>query len=192
MQHPSPKTELKDRTLWFDGDSVVPAENALDMIEAGLPTGSLFVDAITKDIANFNELVPTEEQIKLKTEMRPIHTVWNLPEWYDNYSAADIMLVLEGLQERERDKRTTKLGKSHYDCVCEERISLEFRRFEQHGLLDVLRTLMFIINTLEEAGVPWGVGRGSSVASYILFLLGVHDVDSIEYELDFDEFLPPL
>ena len=73
-----------------------------------------------------------------------------------------------------------------------DRVHMELRRFEEHGLLDVLRTLLYIINTLEEAGVPWGVGRGSSVASYILFLIGVHDVDSIEYDLDFDEFLPPL
>jgi len=192
MQHRSPKTKLKDRTLWFDGDSVVPAENAVDMIQAGLPTGSLFVDEITDDIAAFNELVPTEEQIKLKTELRLITTVWNLPDWWRTMSASDIMSIIEERQETLRDERTAKLGKSHWDCICEDRINLEFRRFEQHGLLDVLRTLLYIINTLEEAGIPWGVGRGSSVASYILYLIGVHDVDSIEYELDFDEFLPPL
>jgi DNA polymerase III alpha subunit len=37
--------------------------------------------------------------------------------------------------------------------------------------------------------VLWGVGRGSSVASYCLYILGVHKVDSIKYELDIHEFL---
>ena len=34
-----------------------------------------------------------------------------------------------------------------------------------------------------------GVGRGSSVASYILYLIGVHRIDSIKYNLDWKEFL---
>jgi DNA polymerase III alpha subunit len=37
--------------------------------------------------------------------------------------------------------------------------------------------------------IVWGVGRGSSVASYVLYLLGVHKVDSIKYGLDIREFL---
>jgi DNA polymerase III alpha subunit len=35
----------------------------------------------------------------------------------------------------------------------------------------------------------WGVGRGSSVASYVLFLIGVHRIDSMKYNLDYKEFL---
>jgi DNA polymerase III alpha subunit len=35
----------------------------------------------------------------------------------------------------------------------------------------------------------WGVGRGSSVASYVLYLLGVHRIDSMYYELNPEEFL---
>jgi DNA polymerase III alpha subunit len=35
----------------------------------------------------------------------------------------------------------------------------------------------------------WGVGRGSSVASNVLYLLGVHRIDSMFYELDSREFL---
>jgi len=188
MSQPSSKSELNDRTLWYDGDSVVPSDKAIDMIEAGLPTGSLFVDQITKDIAKFNELVPLDEQIKLKTEMRPLHHVWNLPFGYRNMSLRS-MLIEMALNEPKTDYPhiSARLTDARLN-----RVNMEFKRFEDHGLLDVLRTLMYIINTLEEAGVPWGVGRGSSVASYILFLIGVHDVDSIEYDLDFDEFLPPL
>jgi len=42
---------------------------------------------------------------------------------------------------------------------------------------------------LRKNNIVWGVGRGSSVASYVLFLLGVHKIDSMYYELSVDEFL---
>jgi DNA polymerase III alpha subunit len=42
---------------------------------------------------------------------------------------------------------------------------------------------------MKERNIVWGVGRGSSVASYVLFLIGTHKVDSVKYELDFNEFL---
>ena len=42
---------------------------------------------------------------------------------------------------------------------------------------------------LKTNSIVWGVGRGSSVASYVLFLLGVHKIDSVKYNLDWREFL---
>jgi len=33
------------------------------------------------------------------------------------------------------------------------------------------------------------VGRGSSVASYCLYLLGVHKINSLKFDLDIKEFL---
>jgi len=37
--------------------------------------------------------------------------------------------------------------------------------------------------------VIWGVGRGSSVASFVLYKLGVHRINSLHYNLDVGEFL---
>ena len=42
---------------------------------------------------------------------------------------------------------------------------------------------------MKENNIIWGVGRGSSVASYVLFLLGVHKIDSLQYNLNWREFL---
>jgi len=49
--------------------------------------------------------------------------------------------------------------------------------------------LKYLVDVMKENHVIWGVGRGSSVASYVLYLLGVHRIDSIYYELDPAEFL---
>ena len=45
------------------------------------------------------------------------------------------------------------------------------------------------LRPLHDKNVLWGVGRGSSVASYALFLIGVHKIDSVKYDLDWREFL---
>jgi DNA polymerase III alpha subunit len=55
--------------------------------------------------------------------------------------------------------------------------------------MDLLKYLKYLVDTMRENKIVWGVGRGSSVASYALYLIGVHKVDSIKYQLDINEFL---
>jgi DNA polymerase III alpha subunit len=70
-----------------------------------------------------------------------------------------------------------------------DRVDLELELFIQHGMLDVLYYLKYLVDTMRANNIVWGVGRGSSVASYCLYLIGVHKIDSIKYELDIKEFL---
>jgi DNA polymerase III alpha subunit len=56
-------------------------------------------------------------------------------------------------------------------------------------MFDLLFYLKYLVDTMRENKIVWGVGRGSSVASYVLYLIGVHKIDSIKYELDINEFL---
>ena len=70
-----------------------------------------------------------------------------------------------------------------------ERVEFELDLYEKHRLTHLLRVLVYIVDTMREAEVLWGVGRGSSVSSYCLYLMGLHKVDSIKYNLDIEEFL---
>ena len=69
------------------------------------------------------------------------------------------------------------------------RVSLEMDMFEARGLVPVLRLMFFLVDHCRKEGIVWGVGRGSSVASYCLFLIGVHKCDSLYHNLDITEFL---
>ena len=69
-----------------------------------------------------------------------------------------------------------------------ERLATELALFEQHNMMPVLKFMKYLVDTLRANNVVWGVGRGSSVASYVLFLLGVHKVDSVKYDLPIEEF----
>lgn len=70
-----------------------------------------------------------------------------------------------------------------------ERVLAEWAMFEERDMVQMLRCLIYLIDHFRAEGIVWGVGRGSSVASYCLYLIGVHKVDSIKYDLDVSEFL---
>ena len=56
-------------------------------------------------------------------------------------------------------------------------------------MINLLRYMIYLVDFMRENGIVWGVGRGSSVASYVLYLIGVHKIDSIKFGLDWREFL---
>lgn len=70
-----------------------------------------------------------------------------------------------------------------------QRVAQELLLYQERGLFDLLRYLKFFVDTMRKHQVLWGVGRGSSVASYVLFLIGVHRIDSMYFDLDIREFL---
>jgi DNA polymerase III alpha subunit len=70
-----------------------------------------------------------------------------------------------------------------------QRVGHELLLYQERGLFDLLRYLTYLVDVMRDNHVIWGVGRGSSVASYVLYLLGVHRIDSMYYDLDAEEFL---
>jgi DNA polymerase III alpha subunit len=79
-------------------------------------------------------------------------------------------------------------------CECKtieqkDRVIEELKLYAQHNMITLLKYLKYLVDTMRQNNIVWGVGRGSSVASYCLYLIGVHKVDSIKYNLDIHEFL---
>ena len=60
--------------------------------------------------------------------------------------------------------------------------------FAKNDMIPVLKTMKYVVDTLRKNNIVWGVGRGSSVSSYVLFLIGIHKIDSIKYNLPIEEF----
>lgn len=96
---------------------------------------------------------------------------WHMPQEYQDLDIAEYVL---GLCQQEHEL---------------QRVGQELILFQERGLFDLLRYLKYFVDTMRKHNIVWGVGRGSSVASYVLFLLGVHKIDSIFYNLDIHEFL---
>jgi DNA polymerase III alpha subunit len=96
---------------------------------------------------------------------------WRMPK---EYKELDIAAYVLGLCKEEHEL---------------QRVGEELILYQERDLFDLLRYLKYLIDTLRKNNIVWGVGRGSSVASYVLFLIGVHKIDSLYYNLNIDEFL---
>ncbi|MGI0076382.1 MAG: hypothetical protein ACREAU_03135 [Nitrosopumilaceae archaeon] len=178
-------TQLKNRVLWYDGDSTIKAGDLLQIIKADQPRGILFVDSITDEIKQYNLAAVTEQQFNVKTQLKQFNVDWNFP---DIYRDIDITKYIGQLLQKECFNNQWDASSTEY-LQRQQRVINELKLYEKKNLFHVLRALIYIINTLEHTNVVWGVGRGSSVGSYVLYLLKVHDVDSVFYELDISDFM---
>lgn len=96
---------------------------------------------------------------------------WKMPNEYKNFDI--VAWLLDQCKDQTELQRTAE----------------ELFLFEQRNLLDLLRYLKYFVDTMRKNDVLWGLGRGSSVASFVLYLIGVHKINSIYYDLDIREFL---
>ena len=69
------------------------------------------------------------------------------------------------------------------------RVTDELTEYMSRGMYPLLQYMIYLVDFMRENNIVWGVGRGSSVASYVLYLIGVHRIDSIQFGLDWKEFL---
>lgn len=94
---------------------------------------------------------------------------WFIPDHYRNMDIEGLLVDLCPEQNRQR-------------------LLLELELFKKNKMLIVLKAMKYLVDTMRANDIVWGVGRGSSVASYALFLLGVHKIDSVKYNLPIEEF----
>lgn len=70
-----------------------------------------------------------------------------------------------------------------------DRVNEEYKLYEDRDLIMLLRLFIYLVDYMRKNKFIWGVGRGSSVSSYILYLIGVHRVDSLKYGFDIKDYL---
>tara|TARA_B110000503_G_scaffold24486_1_gene38723 strand:+ start:7333 stop:7842 length:510 start_codon:yes stop_codon:yes gene_type:complete len=75
------------------------------------------------------------------------------------------------------------------NAATSQRVDMELNLYKERGLFPILQVLIYVVDILRKNKLVWGVGRGSSVASYVLYLIGIHKIDSLKYNLDIKEFL---
>lgn len=70
-----------------------------------------------------------------------------------------------------------------------QRAGDELLKFHDRNMFPLLQYLKYLVDTMRRNNIVWGVGRGSSVSSFVLFLIGIHKINSLYYQLSIDEFL---
>lgn len=111
-------------------------------------------------------------KVPFKLESDADNIEWLMPLEFKNLNVRDYIITHHSLNKQEL-----------------ERVDYELNEFEKRNLNDLLKFLVYFVQILRENNIVYGVGRGSSVASYVLYLLGVHRINSLKYNLDLKEFL---
>jgi DNA polymerase III alpha subunit len=96
---------------------------------------------------------------------------WYIPVEYQNYDIATF--VLDQCKTEEELQRAGK----------------ELLLYQERDMFVLLQYLKYLVDTMRNNNIVWGVGRGSSVASFVLYLIGVHKINSLYYDLPIEEFL---
>jgi DNA polymerase III alpha subunit len=96
---------------------------------------------------------------------------WLMPEEFKSIDVDDLLHSMV----------TTEIEKN--------RITEELAEFKQRGLYNLLRYMVYLVYIMRKNNIVWGVGRGSSVSSYVLYLIGIHRINPLTHNLDWREFL---
>lgn len=118
------------------------------------------------ELIQYNKLDITVEQFDNQMQSN-----WLMPEQYKTMDIAQYVL-----NQCQGEAELQRAGE-------------ELLLFQERDMFVLLRYLKYLVDTMRENNIVWGVGRGSSVASFVLFLLGIHRINSLYYDLSIDEFL---
>jgi len=135
---------------------------------------------VEKDI-NFDDILQLETTPKLVKYIDPKTSV----EDFDNNNQSNWHLPIEYLN---MDIAKYVLDKCNTEAEL-QRAGEELIKFQERGMFILLKYLKYLVDTMRSNNIVWGVGRGSSVASFVLFLLEIHRINSLYYDLSIDEFL---
>jgi DNA polymerase III alpha subunit len=158
--------DLCDAAL--SGKNVVAVENLIVDGTVNLAPLQLVLEQFT---ATGTWQTALDSDLTVEEYDRKCQSQWHMPEEYQTLDIAAYVIDL---------------------CTTPEqlqRVGEELLLYQERDLFDLLRYLKYLVDTMKEHGIIWGVGRGSSVSSYVLYLLEVHRIDSMFYDLDPREFL---
>ena len=166
------------------GELVFSESDVCDLLMQGNNLESL-KNVVVEDTVDLEQLAKLIERPDLLlTWSFPYNATTSVPEFHlsqqmswhmpTEYKQLDIAAHVLGLCESEAEL---------------QRCGQELLLYQERNLFELLRYLKYLVDVMQENCVIWGVGRGSSVASYVLYKLGVHRINSLFYELDAEEFL---
>lgn len=125
----------------------------------------LNLDTVPKTIT-YTHLTQTREQFDQEHA-----NTWFMPLEYKNLDIAHWVLT-----QCQSDQELQRAGE-------------ELIMFQERNLFVLLQYLKYLVDTMRTNNIVWGVGRGSSVASFVLYLIGIHKINSLFYDLPISEFL---
>lgn len=170
--------DLGDRQIFDDGTVLLREPAAVEALYAGKDITAAWLSS-SEDVELHNHSVRLLDSTldQLSTADGPMlgdrdwYHHWQTPEPYASMDMTEFC-VARCATEAEIER------------ACEELLM-----FAERDMLPVLRHLVWMVDDMRSRGVVWGVGRGSSVSSFVLHIIGINRINPLQYDLDIGEFL---
>jgi len=167
--------ELENRTIDDQGLVHYSEQGLIDFLYAGGNPNDQADFGEHDDVLLFNHWAEYFKEKKLKSNLDINHeenqSNWEMPEKYKELNLEEFFA-----SRCETDEEL-------------ERVAQELIMFKERDMEVFLRFLIYLVDFMEENKIVYGVGRGSSVASFCLFLIGIHQINSNAYGIPISEFL---
>jgi DNA polymerase III alpha subunit len=142
------------------------------------------VNEQTQEVKDFNLLVDTEEeQIKSIPSQNQVHAAIRPQQ----YILPARFLNLD-LRQHVLEKYNEHLNGASPKEIELHRIDAELEEISNRNIENLFKTIIFVVESFRRQGIVFGVGRGSSCACFILFLIGLNLVNPMVYNIPLDEF----
>jgi DNA polymerase III alpha subunit len=153
------------------GELVYNIDDVVDLVMSEQNISGITVDHTVDHPDDVEFVNATDNSITVEEYDRANQQKWLMPDEYHDLDIA---------------KHVIECCKTPEEL---QRVGHELLLYQERDLFNLLKYLKYLVDTLKDNNIIWGVGRGSSVASYVLYLLGVHRVNSMYYDLSPEEFL---
>lgn len=170
--------KLDNRTIYNDGTVICTEAAVLEMLYSDKDISTVIVEPNTDvELYNKSDQYLDTNYGEIATGTDPVYNdvnwfeYWLTPEPYASMNIEEFIF--------QKCKNETEL----------DRAKQELQLYHERKMMPVLRHLVYLTDTWRQQNIFWGVGRGSSVGSFVLFLIGINRINPLEYGLKIDEFL---
>jgi len=179
---PTKLFDVGARYVLDDGSVVYTKDAAIEYVRDGGTLDTLTVE-YDEDIRRY-EKISGKQLRRGRDDGQPGQLpasahVWNIPPGYENFDI--VGLCYEELSSR-------GINTPAYT----DRLRIELDLFTKNQMLPLVVIIKALVDDFRQREVVWGVGRGSSCASLVLYLVGVHRVDPVRYDIELSEFFKEL
>lgn len=172
------KIDLGNRTVLDDGTVICKSSALIELLYAGQDLDGIFC----QDIEDEQEWLSANKE-RDTAWPGPIYTdkpMYTDIDWYQHWFTPEPWASI--------DLKTWCIDRCKSDAEI-ARVEFELNEFESRDMFPIMKHLIYCVDTWRKNGIFWGVGRGSSVCSFVLYLIGINRINPLEFDLDLNEWL---
>lgn len=170
--------ELQGRIIRSDGSVINTSDVLKEILYTGRDLSGCLID--NKDEADrfsiANKLCDTDLAEPVYSEQLTYSDIVWKEHWFTPESYTKI------------DLRDWCISRCNTD-IERSRVHAEIDEFEKRTMIPAILHMIYCVDIWRKNNIVWGVGRGSSVSSFVLYLIGITRLNPLKYNLDLSEWL---